>query len=81
MTFNNAPIYQIRIQGQIDQSWSDWLGGLAITLETEGETLLTGPIVDQAALHGILDKLYALNLSILSVVQIRSNQEDIRKTL
>ncbi len=76
MTFNATPIYQIRIQGQIDQSWSDWLGGLVITLEPGGETLLTGPIVDQAALHGILDKLYALNLSILSLVQIIDDQKN-----
>ena len=75
MLVNGAPVYQIRIQGQIDESWSDWLGGLAITRETGGETLLAGPVVDQAALHGILDKLYALNLTILSVVQVRNDQE------
>ena len=81
MICNETPLYQIRIQGHIDQSWSDWLGGLAITPEIGGETLLSGAIIDQAALYGILDKLYALNLSMLSVVQIRSNQEDIRKAL
>jgi hypothetical protein len=68
-------MYQIRVQGQLDASWSDWLGGLAITLQLDGATLLTGPIVDQAALHGILDRLYAMNLTILSVVQVRKDQE------
>jgi hypothetical protein len=75
MPVNNTAIYQVRIQGQIDESWSDWLGGLAITPQSDGETLLTGPIVDQAALHGILDKLYAMNLSILLVVQVRADRE------
>ncbi len=69
MPENNTAVYQIRIQGQIDESWSEWLGGLAITPQSNGETLLTGSIVDQAALHGILDKLYAMNLPILSLVQ------------
>jgi hypothetical protein len=67
--------YQIRVQGQLDASWSEWLGGLAITLQPDGETLLAGLIVDQAALHGILDRLYAMNLPILSVVQVREDQE------
>ena len=75
MPVNNTAIYQIRIQGQINESWSDWLGGLTITRQPDGETLLAGPIVDQAALHGIMDRLYAMNLSILSVVQVKSDQE------
>ena len=74
MPVNNTAIYQIRIQGQIEESWSDWLGGLAITLQPDGETLLAGPVVDQAALHGILDRLYAMNLTILSVVQVRNDR-------
>ncbi len=68
-------VYQIRIQGQLASSWSDWLGGLVITPQSYGETLLAGPIVDQAALHGILDELYAMNLPILSVVQVKNDQE------
>ena len=75
MPVNGTMVYQIRIQGQIDESWSEWLGGLAITSQSNGETLLTGSIVDQAALHGILDKLYAMNLTILSVVQVRNESE------
>ena len=75
MPVNNTAIYQIRIQEQIDESWSDWLGGLTITPQPDGDTLLAGPVVDQAALHGILDRLYAMNLTILSMVQVRANQE------
>jgi hypothetical protein len=47
-------VYQIRLQGHLGRHWTEWFGGLAITLEDNGETLLTGPVVDQAALHGLL---------------------------
>ena len=76
MSANDVPIYQIRVQGQLDESWSEWLGELAITPQPDGSTLLTGSIIDQAALHGILDKLYGLNLSILSVVQIKNEDKE-----
>jgi hypothetical protein len=46
-------VYQIRLQGQLGRQWTDWFGGLTITLEDNGDTLLTGPVVDQAALHGL----------------------------
>jgi hypothetical protein len=75
MPANDKPIYRIRIQGQIDASWSDWLGGLTITPQPGGETLIAGPIVDQAALHGLLDKLYAMNLPILSMAQVKDDRE------
>jgi len=65
-------IYQIRVLGQLDASWSEWLSGLMITPQSNGETLLTGPIQDQAALHGLIDQLYAMNLPLLSV--LRMNQ-------
>jgi hypothetical protein len=78
MPTDDAPIYQICVQGQLDESWSEWLGGLTITTQSDGATLLSGSIVDQAALHGILDKLYALNLTILSVVQIKDDQSEIQ---
>ncbi len=48
--------YQIRIKGHLGRQWTDWFGGLTITLEDNGDTLLTGPVVDQAALHGLLKK-------------------------
>ncbi len=73
-------LYEIRVKGHLDPSWSDWLGELTITPQPRGETLLTGSIVDQAALHGILDKLYAMNLTILSVVQVRNESEEQKLT-
>jgi hypothetical protein len=63
-------IYQIRVQGHLDTSWSEWLSGLAITPQANGETVLTGPIQDQAALHGLLDQLYAMNLPLLAVLRM-----------
>jgi hypothetical protein len=60
-------IYQIKIQGLLDESWSDWLDGLAIVPLAHGETLLTGPIRDQAALHGLLNKIRDLGLPLLGV--------------
>jgi hypothetical protein len=58
---------EIRVKGQIDRHWSDWLGGLTITHTGQNETVLTGPIVDQAALHGLLAKLRDMALPIVSV--------------
>ena len=49
-------VYQIRIKGHLGRQWTDWFGGLTIMLEDNGDTLLTGPVVDQAALHGLLKK-------------------------
>jgi hypothetical protein len=60
-------IYQIRIQGHLGCEWTDWFGGLAVTLEDGGETLLAGPVVDQAALHGLLKKVRDLGLTLISV--------------
>ncbi len=60
-------IFEIRIKGYLDNRWSEWLEGLDFTLFDNGETILTGTIVDQAALMGILGKLHRLNLAILSV--------------
>ncbi len=59
--------YQIRIKGHLGHEWTDWFGGLAITLEDNGDTLLTGPIVDQAALHGLLRKIRDLGMPLISV--------------
>jgi hypothetical protein len=60
-------IYQIRIKGHLDSQWTDWFGGLTITLEEGGETLLTGPVVDQAALYGLLKKIRDLGMPLVSV--------------
>ncbi len=69
-------LYLVRVEGQLDYSWSDWLGGLSITAQPDGSTLLTGTLPDQAALHGVLNKLYSLNLPLLSVQCIRLERED-----
>jgi hypothetical protein len=60
-------VYQIRIQGHLSQRWTDWFAGLTITLEEDGKTLLSGPVVDQSALHGILKKIRNLGMPLLSV--------------
>ena len=60
-------IYSIRVQGHLDQERSGWFDGLAITHTSEGETILSGPIIDQAALHGVLLKIRDLGLSLLEV--------------
>ena len=62
--------YQIRIEGQLDGDWSAWLGGLAMTYREPDETVLTGPVEDQAALHGILTRLRDLGLTIISVIRV-----------
>lgn len=73
---SEAVVYQIRLQGHLGRQWADWFGGLTITLEENGETLLTGPVIDQAALHGLLKKVRDLGLSLLSVNRVQANQGD-----
>ncbi len=63
-------VYQIRLKGHLSEEWSDWFGGLSITLEEDGNTLLIGPVVDQAALHGLLRRVRDLGLPLLSVIQV-----------
>jgi len=69
-------VYQIRIKGHLDSQWTDWFGGLTITLEEGGDTLLTGPVVDQAALHGLLKKVRDLGMPLLSVCPGQSKDLD-----
>lgn len=84
MTNNREPnihpdqtvVYQIRLQGHLDPQWREWFDGLTITLEANGHTLLTGLVVDQAALHGLLKKVRDLGMPLLSVVRVNSDQVD-----
>ena len=69
-------IYQIRIKGHLGQQWTDWFEGLTITLEENGETLLTGPVIDDAALHGLLKKVRDLGMPLLSVNRVEPDQAD-----
>ena len=63
-------VYQIRVKGHLGSQWQDWFGGLTVTLEDNGETLLTGPVVDQAALHGLIKKVRDLGIPLVSVVSV-----------
>jgi len=69
-------IYEIRIEGHLSPQWMDWFDGLTIILEEEGATLLTGPVVDQAALHGLLKKVRDLGMPLLSVNTVGSSPQD-----
>jgi len=63
-------LYEIRLKGHLDDRWADWFDGLTITREDNGNTRLTGAVVDQAALHGLLSKVRDLGLPLLAVIQI-----------
>ena len=72
-------VYRITIKGHLDSEWSDWFDGLTITMVDNGETILTGPIVDQTALHGVLIKIRDLGLPLLSLTRAetgRKNESD-----
>jgi len=67
-------VYQIRLRGHLDPLWSDWFDGLAITWR-DGDTLLTGQVVDQAALHGLIRRTRDLGLPLLSINRVRADTE------
>jgi hypothetical protein len=67
-------LYEIRLKGHLDDRWTAWFDGLTITREDNGETRLTGPVVDQAALHGLLRKVRDLGLPLIAVIQIDPKQ-------
>jgi len=70
----HVQFYEIRIKGHLDAQWMTWFDGLTITLEENGDTLLSGPVADQSALHGLLRKVRDLGLPLVSVVQIQTNR-------
>ncbi len=70
--FDKRAIYQIRVKGNLDMKWSDWFDGLSIIPQTDDETLLTGPVADQSALHGLLAKIRDLGLPLLLVKRVGS---------
>ena len=64
-------VYQIRVKGHLGRQWTDWFEGMTITLEEGGDTLLTGPVVDQAALHGLLRKVRDLGMPLISAIRVK----------
>jgi len=66
--------YEIRLKGHLDDRWADWFEGLTITREANGETLLAGPVADQAALHGLLKKVRDLGMSLISISPIEPDR-------
>jgi hypothetical protein len=63
--------YEIRLKGHLDPTWSEWFEGLTVTHEANGDTMLSGNLVDQAALHGVLRKVRDLGISLISVNPIQ----------
>ena len=78
-TSSNNQVYEIRLQGQLEARWEAWFDGLAITQDPDGNTLLSGPLADQAALHGVLKKVRDLGLPLLSVNPVQINRTDVNK--
>jgi hypothetical protein len=70
-------VYQIRVESHLNPDWTDWFGGLTITREENGNTLLTGPVVDQAALHGLLKKVRDLGMLLISVNRLDASQRNV----
>jgi hypothetical protein len=69
--------YEIQFKGQLSASWSDWFGGLEVHVLEDGGTLLRGPLADQAALHGVLAQVYALNLTLLALHRIEPEATEV----
>jgi hypothetical protein len=69
-------VYEVKVKGHLGPQWTDWFEGLTITLEGDGYTLLTGPVVDQAAMHALLRKVRDLGITLISVNQVKSRPSD-----
>jgi hypothetical protein len=82
LTLDQPATYQIKVPGHLDESWSDWAGGMTITVESKGDgppiTTLTGVVTDQAALQGLLRRLYSLGLPLISVICVECGSKDRR---
>lgn len=73
-TTNQPAVYQIRLKGHLGSQWTEWFEGMTIALEDNGETLLTGPVADQAALHGLLRKVRDLGMPLISVIAVEPGE-------
>ena len=69
-----SQVYEIWVEGKVEETWSSWFGGLAVTPSVDGNTLLAGPLADQAALHGVLMKIRDLGLTLISVTRKEENK-------
>jgi len=77
---DESRLYEIRLKGHLDDRWAEWFGGLTITLEENGDTLITGPVIDQAALHGLLKKVRDLGMPLVSVSPVEPGPTTTRGT-
>lgn len=66
-------VYKIRVKGHLDRRWSTWFDGMTVTNEANGDTIISGPVVDQSALHSLLIKVHSLNLTLISVFRIETD--------
>lgn len=73
-------VYQIKLEGQLGRQWADWFGSVSIALDEHGDTVLTGQVVDQAALYGLLRKVRDLGLPLLSVIRLKPGPADAAAT-
>ena len=71
-----TPFYEIRIRGCLDVEWSNWFEGMKITLEEDGNTLISGTVVDQAALYGLLKKVHQIGLQLISINEIEFSEKE-----
>jgi hypothetical protein len=71
-------VYRLTVRGHLDGAWSEWFDGLTVTVGDQGETFLTGPLVDQTALHGVLIKIRDLGLPLLALTRIDPGGTDVR---
>ena len=74
---HDAGRYEIRLRGHLDARWAAWFDGLSLTHAGDGNTIISGPVADQAALHGLLQKVRDLGLPLLSVTQVDADQPDV----
>ena len=81
LTKVNPRSIEIRIKGHLGSQWTDWFEGLTITLEEDGDTLLTGPVIDQAALYGLLKKVRDLGMPLVSVNPVEHGQGIVRRQI
>lgn len=76
MTEANTPIYEIRVQGRLSPSWAAWFDGLDVKSDADGTSVIRGPVVDQAALHGLLQRLRDVGLVLESLVQVEAGHTE-----